>query len=68
MTNYISIHATHTGGDKTFAWAGKKIYHFNPRHPYGWRLEFVIVVTKFFRISIHATHTGGDPAQHPLFH
>mgnify|MGYP000643457580 CR=1 FL=1 len=33
----ISIHATHTGGDMVSCGWWKRINHFNPRHPYGWR-------------------------------
>ena len=34
---YISIHATHTGGDRPWSSKGPAAVNFNPRHPYGWR-------------------------------
>ena len=34
----ISIHATHTGGDFPTPALMPAGNHFNPRHPYGWRL------------------------------
>ena len=33
----ISIHATHTGGDKRCWLSARTRIYFNPRHPYGWR-------------------------------
>ena len=37
----ISIHATHTGGDRRTIIKPFTNSHFNPRHPYGWRLRTV---------------------------
>ena len=58
--DFISIHATHTGGDKHGSKVQPSITYFNPRHPYGWRRSGRFVHGGFLRISIHATHTGGD--------
>ena len=33
----ISIHATHTGGDRSQVERPLTMRNFNPRHPYGWR-------------------------------
>ena len=38
LERYISIHATHTGGDMALSVTILVYLHFNPRHPYGWRL------------------------------
>ena len=37
-SSMISIHATHTGGDSGHTSVSPPCLHFNPRHPYGWRL------------------------------
>ena len=60
VTDYISIHATHTGGDYDGSGVATSYYNFNPRHPYGWRLVLGRMGLDVCVISIHATHTGGD--------
>ena len=58
----ISIHAPHTGRD--FACIRHcKAYcsYFNPRAPYGARLNLIQAAKLIISISIHAPHTGRDP-------
>ena len=37
LSQLISIHATHTGGDRYLSLLLIGAWNFNPRHPYGWR-------------------------------
>ena len=39
LCHVISIHATHTGGDLRAPPVSPVRSDFNPRHPYGWRLQ-----------------------------
>ena len=39
QVSQISIHATHTGGDRERHVHTNVEFDFNPRHPYGWRLS-----------------------------
>ena len=59
----ISIHATHTGGDNA-SWSFCSIYaHFNPRHPYGWRLCWLLGIWMYSSFQstppIRVATTGG---------
>ena len=57
----ISIHAPHTGRDDGGAGQGAGgLQHFNPRAPYGARLQRDIAAADVVKISIHAPHTGRD--------
>ena len=57
---FISIHATHAGGDSGPHSALTMVIHFNPRHPCGWRPCYFSLHSLHRHISIHATHAGGD--------
>ncbi len=56
----ISIHAPHTGCDGIRQERGSSRGYFNPRTPYGMRLDLRTGCCWFTSISIHAPHTGCD--------
>ena len=57
----ISIHASHTGCDHEVEATLTIEDDFNPRIPYGMRLENIPPDPLTVPISIHASHTGCDP-------
>ena len=58
----ISIHAPHTGRDGRRYDYDADGWDFNPRAPYGARLEQTLHQGPEDTISIHAPHTGRDTA------
>ena len=56
----ISIHAPHTGSDKSARLRRYPDYNFNPRSPHGERLDGNAEIQVNDIISIHAPHTGSD--------
>ena len=56
----ISIHAPHTGRDFNLASPTHSGFNFNPRAPYGARLDVEDDLVAIVPISIHAPHTGRD--------
>src|SRR5699024_1488158 len=56
----ISIHAPLTGSDRSPCLPCSEYADFNPRSPYGERLELSYDKQGYLRISIHAPLTGSD--------
>ena len=56
----ISIHAPLTGSDRSKLRSNSRLKNFNPRSPYGERLQLYVPFTLFGVISIHAPLTGSD--------
>ena len=60
FSDFISIHAPHTGRDGCGLEWGAQLEYFNPRAPYGARRGKMKYLTSRKDISIHAPHTGRD--------
>ena len=58
--NRISIHALRGEGDRTRYITDTVIENFNPRPPWGGRLNCLVCFVQFLLISIHALRGEGD--------